>query len=310
MTAVEALGSDAAEASVDHQARRLARIGYAFAMPATILVALLMLGPLIVVLALSFTDYTLAARSVAFVGFVNYERMLSDPSVVRAVVNSFVYVAVVVPTSVCLGLMIALTVIRRRRSRRAYEVLFFLPVTSTLVAMAVVWQYLLHGRIGPINAALSAFGLERIDFLTDPGVALYALAAIGVWQLVGFAMVLFLAGLTAIPREIYDAAAIDGADGGFDRFWRVTWPLLAPTTLFVVVTTSITAFQVFDTVATLTRGGPMGSTEVFLYRIYLEGFEYLDMGRGAALAVVFLFIVLMTSLLQVRLVDRRIHYGR
>ena len=227
----------------------------------------------------------------------------------QALGNTILYVAIVVPASVAIGLALATLVHRRRRSRRIYEIVFFLPVTSTMVAMAVVWQYLLHGRIGPVNAVLSTLGLSRIDFLTDPDIALYTLVGIGVWQLAGFTMVLFLAGLTAIPQDIYEAAALDGADSGFDRFWRFTWPLLAPTTIFVVITTSITAFQVFDTVAVLTQGGPMRSTQVLLYKIYQEGFQYFEIGLASALITVFLLFVLAFSLGQFWLVERRIQYS-
>jgi multiple sugar transport system permease protein len=283
--------------------------GYGFAAPATALIVCLMFFPLAAVLVLSVTDYTLAAVDLSFIGIANYVQIFADPGTRRALVNTLVYVGLVVPSSVGLGLLVATLVHRRARSRRLYELAFFLPVTSTMVAMAVVWQYLLHGRIGPVNAVLSALGFDRIDFLTDPDVALYALIAIGVWQLVGFTMVLFLAGLTAIPKEVYEAAALDGVDSAFDRFWRVTWPLLAPTTLFVVVTTSITAFQVFDTVAVLTRGGPMQSTEVLLYKVYLEGFQYFEIGYASALVTVFLIAVLAFSVVQIGFADRRIHYG-
>ena len=122
-------------------------------------------------------------------------------------------------------------------------------------------------------------------------------------------MILFLAGLTAIPQDLYDAAALDGADGAWDRFIRVTAPLLGPTAIFVIVTTTITAFQVFDTVAVLTRGGPMGSTDVLLYKIYLEGFQYFEMGYASALTVVFLVCIVAVSVLQIRLLDKRVHYG-
>lgn len=290
-------------------ARTLSFSAYAFVAPAGLLFLALILLPLITVLILSATDYTLASTSLSFTGLDNYRTLFTDNGAWRALVNTLTYVGIVVPAAVAIGLLLALLVHRRRRSRRFYEIVFFLPVTSTMVAMAVVWQYLLHGRIGPINAVLSAFGLPRVDFLTDPDVALYALAAIGVWQLVGFTMVLFLAGLTAIPRELYEAAALDGADRGFDRFWRISWPLLAPTTLFVAVTTSITAFQVFDTVAVLTQGGPMKATEVLLHTIYLEGFQYFEVGYASALTVVFLLFVLAFSLIQIGIVDRRIHYG-
>ncbi len=290
-------------------ARSLRLAGYAFVAPTCCLLICLILAPLAAVIVFSLTDYTLAATGLSFVGLDNYAKIFGDGGARRALVNTLIYVGIVMPVSVGLGLSIAMLVHRRGRSRRFYEIVFFLPVTSTMVAMAVVWQYLLHGRIGPINAILSGLGIDRIDFLTDPEIALYSIAAIGVWQLVGFAMVLFLAGLTAIPQEIYEAASLDGADSGFDRFWRITLPLLAPTTLFVVITTSITAFQVFDTVAVLTQGGPMKSTEVLLYAVYLEGFQYFEIGYASALITIFLVFVLAFSLIQIAIADRRIHYG-
>ena len=311
MTAVASAsdGRSIPRAARRSHARALSLSAYAFVAPASLLFLALILLPLITVLILSTTDYTLASIGLSFIGLDNYRTLFTDDGAWRALVNTLTYVGIVVPAAVAIGLLLALLVHRRRRSRRFYEIVFFLPVTSTMVAMAVVWQYLLHGRIGPINAVLSALGLPRVDFLTDPGVALYALAAIGVWQLVGFTMVLFLAGLTAIPKELYEAAALDGADRGFDRFWRISWPLLAPTTLFVAVTTSITAFQVFDTVAVLTQGGPMKATEVLLHTIYLEGFQYFEVGYASALTVVFLLFILAFSLIQIGIVDRRIHYG-
>lgn len=291
------------------QERHTKRDGVLFSLPAAALLLILVLIPLATVVGLSFTDYSLGSPDASFVGIANYVALLTNGGMLSAISNTALYVAVVVPGAIGLGLLIAILVHRRRRTRRLYELAFFLPVTSTMVAMAVVWQYLLHGRIGPINAALQAVGLPRIDFLTNPDIALYSIAAVGIWQLVGFAMVLFLAGLTSIPAQVYEAAALDGIDSGFDRFWRITWPLLAPTTLFVVVTTSITAVQVFDAVVVLTEGGPMKSTEVILYRVYLEGFQYFEAGRAAALITLFLVIILAFSLLQFRLADRRIHYG-
>ena len=293
----------------DAERNRLAGIGALFALPATLLIVLLVLAPIACVLMMSVTDYQLAATSFRFIGLGNYAKALADPEALRALRNTLVYVAVMAPVSVGLGLLLALLLNRRRRSRRFYEVLFFLPVTSTLVAMSVVFQYLLHGRIGPLNAMLAGLGLPRMDFLTDPKLALGALIAIGIWKQAGFNMVLFLAGLTAIPRDVQEAADLDGADGAIDRFLRITWPLLAPTTLFVTVTTAITAFQVFDTVAVLTEGGPSGATDVLLYKIYLEGFQFFEIGYASALAIIFLLLIAGLSLLQFRLVDRRVHYG-
>ncbi len=148
-------------------------------------------------------------------------------------------------------------------------------------------------------------GLSRIDFLTDPATALPTLAVIGAWQLIGQTTILFLAGLSTVPSDLYDAAALDGMAAGWDRFVRVTFPMLGPTTLFVVVTTTITAFQAFDAVAALTHGVPAGSTETLLYKIYLEAYQYTNMGYASALSVLFLAFIAALSLFQIFVAERR-----
>jgi multiple sugar transport system permease protein len=152
-------------------------------------------------------------------------------------------------------------------------------------------------------------GFGDVDLLNDPSLALGTLALIGLWQVIGFNMVLFLAGLSAIPRDLYEAAALDGARSGPDRFLRVTWPMLGPTTMFVTITSTITAFKVFDTVVVLTRGGPLGSTETLLYVLYLEGFQYFRTGYAAAMTVVLLAFLVLLSILQARVIDRKVHYA-
>jgi multiple sugar transport system permease protein len=174
--------------------------------------------------------------------------------------------------------------------------------------MATMWQFLLHPNLGPVNAVLKAIGFREVAFLSEPALVIPTLAAIGIWQLIGFNMVLFLAGLSAIPRELYEAADVDGASHPVDRFLKVTWPLLGPTTMFVIVTTFITAFKVFDTVAVMTRGGPMGSSEVLLYAVYLEGFQYFHLGYAATLTLIFLAFTLVFSVAQTFILDRKVHY--
>jgi multiple sugar transport system permease protein len=282
--------------------------GLGFALPAFALLLLIDIAPLLVLLYLSFTNYELGALDSRFVGLDNFRKALVDPVFRRSLGNTFVYVAIVLPLAVGLGLLIAVLLHRRKRTRSFYEVIYFLPVTSTLIAMATVWQFLLHPSLGPINGMLRALGFGEIGFLNEPAYVLPTLAAIGIWHLVGFNMVLFLAGLSAIPRDLYEAAEIDGCRSGIDRFLTITWPLLGPTTMFVIVTTSITAFKVFDTVAVMTRGGPKGSSEVLLYAIYLEGYQYFHMGYAAALTLVFLVFVLLFSVVQTFALDRRVHY--
>jgi len=282
--------------------------GCGFAVPAFILLLLTNLVPLAALLYLSFTNYELGAIDTRFLGLDNFHKALGDPVFRRSLYNTFAYVAMVIPGAVGLGLLIAVLLHRRKRTRSIYEVIYFLPVTSTLIAMATVWQFILHPALGPINGVLRALGLGEVAFLSEPAYVLPTLAAIGIWQLVGFNMVLFLAGLSAIPRDLYEAAEIDGCRSGIDRFLTITWPLLGPTTMFVIVTTSITAFKVFDTVAVMTRGGPMGASEVLLYAIYLEGYQYFHMGYAAALTLIFLAFVLLFSILQTFVLDRRVHY--
>jgi len=256
---------------------------------------------------LSLSNYELGAVDSKWVGLNNYLRAFEDPVFMRALRNTLLYVVLVLPTSIVLGLGAALLVHARTRSRSMYELIYFLPVTSTLIAMATVWQFMLHPKLGPVNGLISALGGTPLAFLSEPALIIPTLAAIGIWQLVGFNMVLFLAGLSRIPQELYDAAAVDGADRPLDRFVRVTWPQLGPTSLFVLVTTSISAFKVFDTVAVLTQG--KGESEVVLYAMYLEGFQYFKMGYAAALTVLFLAFILLMSALQTGRLDKKVHYA-
>jgi multiple sugar transport system permease protein len=303
----------AEETLAQKMARRRLRLekltGIGFATPATLLLVAVCLAPLAVLILMSFTDYDLGNLDFKFVGLANFAKALHDPVFRRSLWNTLLYVAIVLPLAVGLALLVAILVHGRKRTRAFYEVAYFLPVTSTLIAMATVWTFLLHPKLGPINALLGVFGIAPRAFLSDPSLALPTLAVIGIWHLVGFNMVLFLAGLTAIPKDLYEAAEIDGCANPVDRFLTITWPMLGPTLMFVIVTSSITAFKVFDTVAVMTHGGPMGSSEVLLYSIYLEGFQYFHSAYAAALTVVFLAFILVFSVIQTFTLDRRVHYG-
>jgi multiple sugar transport system permease protein len=282
--------------------------GLGFAMPALVLLLLTILAPLAVLVLLSLTNYEFGGVDLDFVGLANFQKALADPIIRRSLLNTLIYVAIMVPGGVFGALLIAILIHRRTRSRSLYEVIYFLPVTSTLIAMATVWQFLLHPSLGPVNGLLKWLGFTPVAFLSEPSTALATLAVIGIWQILGFNMILFLAGLTAISRDLYEAADIDGCSGGIDRFLTITWPLLGPTTMFVVITTMITAFKIFDTVAVMTRGGPVGSTEVLLYNIYLEGFQYFHTGYAAALTFIFLAFILVFSAVQTFALDKKVHY--
>ncbi len=272
--------------------------------PALVLMAVFLIGPLLAVVALSFTNYQLGAPSLSFVGIANYIEMTEDATVRISLANTLIYVAVVVPVSVGLGLGAALLIEADPSLRGFYRASYFLPVMATLIAMAIVWEFMLDARFGAANMLLKAIGVGPFDFLHDRKLVLYTLAGIGVWQNVGFNMVLFMAGLTAVPRELYEAAAVDGAGRGFERFKLVTWPMLGPVTLFTVVITAIRAFQVFDTVKVLTEGGPNKASEVLLHTIYAEAFNFFRNGYAAALVVVFLLFIMALSAVRLFVLGR------
>lgn len=286
--------------------RSRAAVGLIFAAPAALLLLAIYILPLLALTGFSLTDYQLGAIVTEFTGLQNFRRAFDDPVFLRALRNTAVYAAIVIPLGVGLALGIALLVHGRTRSRGFWEIAYFLPVTATLVAMATVWQFVLHPTLGPVNAAIRWLGFDPVSFLATPSLIIPTMAMIGVWQVLGFNMVLFLAGLTGVPKDLYEAARLDGAKNPIDRFLTVTWPMLGPTTMFVAVTTSISAFKVFETVAVLTKG--RSGSEVLLYAIYLEGFEYAETGYAAALTLLFLAIVLVLSIGQTLHLDKKVHY--
>ncbi|OEC93251.1 MULTISPECIES: sugar ABC transporter permease [unclassified Rhizobium] len=288
--------------------RSEARTALLFALPAIILIVLFILVPIVAVVVLGFTDFQLGDKSLRFVAFENYAHLLRDRAFQKSLWNTATYTAIVAPVSIVLGLGVALLIESEGIGRSFFRTAYFLPVASLIVAMATVWQYLFHPTIGPINALLGEIGVRGPNWLGASATALYSLSIIGVWQSVGFNMVLFLAGLTAIPRELYAAAEVDGAKSAWDRFWLVTWPMLGPTTLFVTTISIINAVKVFDTVRVLTEGGPNHASEVLLFTIYQEGFVYLRVGYASAMTTVFLAILVVLTFLQYRVQDRQVHY--
>lgn len=280
--------------------------------PATLAMLVLIFVPAIIVGVLSFTDYLFGAPSFNWIGLDNYTTLFTDKIGRRAVVNTLIYVAIVMPTSIFLALIAAVGVHAVGRwsmgMANFLRTAYFMPVVATLVAMATVWQMLLHPNLGLVNQVLAQVGLPGQEWLSDRELVLYTLAVIGIWETIGYNMVLFLAGLAAIPRHLYDAAQIDGADRGWEKFWTVTWPMLGPTTLFVLVVTATRSFRVFETVATLTNGGPGFASDVLVFAMYREGFVYFKAGYSGAITMVFFFFILTLTLTQIRILEKRVHY--
>nr|WP_245273611.1 sugar ABC transporter permease [Mesorhizobium sp. WSM3224] len=282
--------------------------GYLLSLPAALLLLALFLLPAASVVFISMTNWQFGADDLSFIGGQNFLSLFFDHDFRTSLWNTLSYVLIVVPSTFFIGLTIAIAIEAGSSLRTFYRAIHFLPFMATLAAMALAWEALLHPTIGLINQILTALHLPTENWLRDERTVLPVLAAIGIWQNLGFAMILFLAGLKAIPQELYDAAEIDGADSWFDRLTTVTLPLLGPVSMFILITVAVRAFEAFDTVQILTQGGPGRSSDMLLYSLYRESFRYLNTGYGAAITVVFLVIIVGLTLFQARLFERRIHY--
>jgi len=281
------------------------RVGYLFILPSFVHLILFLVIPLVFSLYLSFTDWRgTNFYSAPFVGTANYEFMLGDRRWWNAMANSGYYTLLSVPLGMAASLLIALVMNMKLRGVNLFRTLFFMPVISSWVAVSVIWITLLDPQAGLVNYALQSLGLPTVNWLGDPASAMPSLVLITIWKGAGFNMVIWLAGLQAIPQEMYEAAAIDGANS-WQSFWRITLPLLKPTTFFLAITGVIGSFQVFSSVYVITGGGPRGSTDVAVHRIYLRAFESFDMGYASALAWVLFAVIFVFTLLQVWYMRRR-----
>lgn len=284
--------------------RRLAAIpaGVWFVAPALTLIGLFFFLPVAASLLLSFTDFDIYALGrldrLRFIGLENYRRLLNDPMFWTALKNTLYFVVVGGPLSVLVSLGAALLVNHRlTRFQGVFRTLLFLPVVTTLVAVAVVWRYLYHPRYGFLNYVLGLAGLPPIEWLGDPDWAMPAIILMAVWKNFGFNIVVFIAGLQSIPHRLYEAAEIDGADG-WSQFRYITLPMLAPTFLFVTVITLIGYFQLFAEPYVMTQGGPADSTLSVALLMFQEGFRWWNLGYAAAVAFVLFLIILAGTLIQ------------
>ncbi len=245
--------------------------------------------PMLFVLYLSVHRWTLVDPARPFVGLANFERVFTDPVVWVSLRNTVLYV-LYVPVSMVLSLGAAVALHRQTWAVRLARTVFFLPYVCSVVAIALVWQWLYQPDFGVINYLLSAIGLRPLDWLGGPRTALVAMMIVSVWAQLGYQMTVFLAGLQGVPQAYLDAARVDGASA-WQRFRRITLPLLRPVTLFVLVTGVIGAFQAFTYMYVLTDGGPLNATDVIAYRIYQTAWEFLQFGYASALSLL-LFVVL------------------
>ncbi len=289
--------------------KKRTRAAWLFLTPAILLITVFFGIPVAAGLLLSLTDfdlYAIGSPSVArFVGLDNYLRLMRDETFWTALWNTLKFVLIGGPLSVAVSLGAALLLNAKLvRMRGFFRTVYFAPVVTTLVSVAIVWRYLYHPKYGLLNFLLGFVGLEPIDWLGDPRWAMPAIILLAVWKNFGYNMLIFVAGLQTIPENLYEAAAIDGAGAG-SRFRHITFPGLAPTFLFVSVTTMIGFFQLFAEPYVMTQGGPLGATRSLVLFMYEEGFRWWRMGMAAAVAGVLLVITLIGALIQMKLQKAR-----
>ncbi len=265
--------------------------------------------PLITALLLSLTDFDIYAladpRNTRVVGADNYLRLLRDPLFWRVMRNTLVFVVLGVPLTIFAALAGALLVSSKlARLRGLFRTVFFAPVVTTLVAVAVVWRYLYHPRYGLINHMLGLVGLPPIDWLGDPTWATAAITILAVWRSFGYALVIYVVGIQAIPESLYEAAELDGA-GTWRMLRDITLPLLRPTTRFVTVLTTVGLFQIFAEPYVMTRGGPLYATTSITLLMYQQGFRWWNLGSAAAIAFVLVALIIAATGLQELLRRRR-----
>jgi len=288
---------------------RASRAGWLFIAPAIVLIGVFFFLPVGASLLLSITDFDLYAianpANVRLVGTRNYTELLQNPTFWLALKNTFYFALIGGPLTVATSLGAALLLNAKVvRFKTLFRTIYFLPFVTTLVAVAIVWRYLYHPQYGFLNYALGAVGIHPVDWLGDPRWAMPAIILLAVWKNFGYNMLIFIAGLQAVPEDLYEAAALDGA-GAVRQFWHVTLPNLAPTFFFVGVVTMIGYFQLFAEPYVMTTGGPLGATTSLVLFMYEEGFRWWRLGVAASIAFLLFLIILVWTAIQLRL-ERRL----
>ena len=278
---------------------------YIFLAPALSAIFIFFFLPVIAAFLMSFSDFDIYAlgdlSSVRFIGLKNYLQLFDDPLFYTALQNTFYFMIMAGPLSIAVSLGAALLLNSKLvKFKSIFRLSYFIPVVTTLVAVAIVWRFIYHPKFGIINYILSLAGIAPVDWLGDPGTAMPAIVLMSVWKNFGYNMIIFIAGLQNIPEDLYEAASIEGANG-WQKFKSITLPMLAPTTLFISIITMIGYFQLFSEPYIMTQGGPLNSTLSIVQFMYQEGFRWWNMGYSASIAFVLFFIIFIGTVIQFKI---------
>ena len=277
-------------------------LAYTFLGPALLILSVFLVIPSIMAVYYAFTDYYLLTPDLRkFVGFDNFIKLFKDPIFLKSLSNTLKFVVLVIPLQIGAALGLALLLNKKRKANTFFKVAYFSPVVMSLVVISVLWLYLLNPNEGMINNVLTHVGLPPQPFLTSPNQAIFTIVFVSVWQGAGFQMLIFLAGLQNIPGDVYAAAQLDGMNK-WQRFIYITLPLLKPTSVFIFITTLISAFKLLVQPMVMTQGGPVNSTMTVVYYIYQTGFTDRMVGYASSIALLFGTIIGLVTLAQRKLV--------
>ncbi|MBU1093228.1 MAG: sugar ABC transporter permease [Firmicutes bacterium] len=263
--------------------------------------------PIISAFYLSFTSWSVIGGSPEFIGFKNYIDIFKGDEFYRVMTNTLKFIVLYIPAIMISSFVIALLFDSKAKSAGAYRTLLFIPVLTSWVAGAVIWKSVLNGQYGLLNNALALIGIEGPAWLTDPKWAMVSIVMVSVWKDLGFFSLIIFGGLRSVDYTLYEAAKIDGANSR-QILAKITFPLVTPTLFFVLITTMINSFQLFPQVMVMTGGGPVGSTQVIVERIYTYGFRYFNMGYATALSIILLVIIITITLIQLKLQKKWVFY--
>ena len=275
--------------------------GVLFILPALLGTIVFIIIPIISSFGLSFAKWDLL-NPIQYVGLENYKVVLTEPVFVKIIINTFVYAIATSIFGVIIPLILACIINTKIKGADFFKTAYFLPFVTPMIVIGIIWEWIFDPNIGCLNHFLHL----HINWLYDTNFAMPALIIVSVWKLIGYNMILFLTGLSTINQELLEASKIDGANA-YNTFKNITIPLLSPTIFFVTIITAITSFQVFDLIYVMTQGGPLDSTNVLVYAIYKNAFEYFNVGKASALAYVLFAIIFILTLIQWKLKSRLVY---
>lgn len=284
---------------------------YLLIAPLLVLIAVFIYWPLIYSTYLSFFDWNFVRPEKNYVGWHNYTRLVEDPRFARALNGTWIYFAALIPIQVFLplGLAMLLWPIRRAKAQSAYRVMLFSPTVIAWSVGALMWLWIFNPLQGLLNKVIAEFGIERINWLSDRDTAIWTVIIVATWKSLGFHLILYLAALEGVPHDYVEAAALDGASN-WQIMRSIRFPLITPTFFFVLVTTVISVNEdVFGAINVLTGGGPFESTTNIVYYLYVQGFQYFQIGAASAVSVLLFLATVLLTWVQFRFVERHVHYG-